>query len=143
VVDDTSYELIMTDVDDRGVTLEVDGMLRSFSVHRVACHSYVDSSLGSTVFFEPPRFPDPSDTLVVGSMLAPMPATVIRVDVGVGDRVEAGDVVLLLEAMKMEHAVEAPYGGVISELSVTAGETVDTGMVLAVIDSDVDEGEES
>jgi propionyl-CoA carboxylase alpha chain len=140
VVNDISSELIMTDVGDRGIGLEVEGTLRWFSVHRVAGQAFVDSSMGSTVFSEPPRFPDPSDTLVVGSMLAPMPATIIHVDVEVGDRVEAGDVVLLLEAMKMEHAVEAPYAGVVSELDVTAGETVDTGTVLAVIDGDNGEG---
>ena len=52
-----------------------------------------------------------------------------------GDRVEAGEPVLALEAMKMEHAVRAPAAGVVTGLPVAAGTQVDTGTVLAVVDA--------
>jgi biotin carboxyl carrier protein len=62
-----------------------------------------------------------------------MPGTVVRVEVAEGDAVTAGTVVVVLEAMKMEHAVRAPRDGVVSALSATVGTAVGTGHVLAVV----------
>jgi acetyl-CoA/propionyl-CoA carboxylase biotin carboxyl carrier protein len=66
-------------------------------------------------------------------LVAPMPGAVIAVHAAVGDRVTAGDPVVTLEAMKMEHAVVAPTDGVLAELSVQSGDQVTRGLVLAVI----------
>jgi propionyl-CoA carboxylase alpha chain len=74
--------------------------------------------------------------LPAGSLTAPMPGQVVAVRVGKGDRVAAGQQLLALEAMKMEHAVLAPADGVVVELRVTPGSQVDAGDVLAVIDSE-------
>jgi propionyl-CoA carboxylase alpha chain len=62
-----------------------------------------------------------------------MPGTVVRVEVAEGDEVPAGAVVVVLEAMKMEHAVRAPHAGVVSALHAQVGAAVDTGHVLAVV----------
>jgi propionyl-CoA carboxylase alpha chain len=62
-----------------------------------------------------------------------MPGTVVRVAVAEGAPVAAGEVVVVLEAMKMEHAVRAPSAGVVTSLPVAAGETVRAGQVLAVV----------
>jgi propionyl-CoA carboxylase alpha chain len=62
-----------------------------------------------------------------------MPGTVLRVAVALGDQVSAGDPVLWLEAMKMEHRISAPADGVISELPVEVGQQVSVGTVLAVV----------
>jgi biotin carboxyl carrier protein len=58
---------------------------------------------------------------------------VVRVAVAEGAPVAAGEVVVVLEAMKMEHAVRAPSAGVVTSLPVAAGETVRAGQVLAVV----------
>ena len=55
-----------------------------------------------------PRFVDPADAVATGSLLAPMPGTVVSVAVEAGQQVEAGQPVLVLEAMKMQHRVSAP-----------------------------------
>jgi pyruvate/2-oxoglutarate dehydrogenase complex dihydrolipoamide acyltransferase (E2) component len=65
-----------------------------------------------------------------------MPGTVTRVAVAVGDRVEHGDVLVVLEAMKMEHTVAAASGGTVTAVHVAAGEQVETGQVLVVVDAD-------
>ena len=70
-----------------------------------------------------------------GSLLAPLPGAVDRVHVEVGQRVAAGDLLLTLEAMKLEHPVLAPADGVVAELPVPAGGQVDTGTVLAVVNA--------
>lgn len=67
-----------------------------------------------------------------GDVVAPMPGTVLRLNVNNGDTVASGDVILILEAMKMENEIVAPCAGTVT-LKVTAGETVDTDAVLAIV----------
>jgi propionyl-CoA carboxylase alpha chain len=118
------------------VVLDVDGVRLPYSVHRVGDVSYVDSPDGSVTLTEVPRFPPPVSAAAEGSLLAPLPGTVGRVLVGPGQRVAAGDLLLTLEAMKLEHAVHAPTAGVVTELPVGPGSQVETGALLAVITAD-------
>jgi acetyl/propionyl-CoA carboxylase alpha subunit len=117
------------------VVLEIAGVRRNVDVHRVDTVFYVDSPLGSTTLIELPRFPDLDSRGAPGSLLAPMPGTVVRVDAVPGAEVNAGDPVLVLEAMKMEHRVTAPHDGVVSEIGVRPGQAVDLGTVLAIVTS--------
>jgi propionyl-CoA carboxylase alpha chain len=66
-----------------------------------------------------------------------MPGSVTRIAAGPGDRVRAGQVVLVLEAMKMEHQIVAPASGVLAELRVGSGAQVNAGDVLAIVTSPV------
>ncbi|MCA6094347.1 ATP-grasp domain-containing protein [Streptomyces sp. SCA3-4] len=68
-----------------------------------------------------------------GALTAPMPGTVTVVKAAVGDEVEAGQSLLVVEAMKMEHVIAAPHAGTVTELDVTAGSTVAMDQVLAVV----------
>ncbi len=67
------------------------------------------------------------------TLAAPMPGTVTVVKVAVGDEVAAGQGLLVVEAMKMEHVISAPHAGTVTELDVTAGATVAMDQILAVI----------
>ncbi|MFI1192727.1 acetyl/propionyl/methylcrotonyl-CoA carboxylase subunit alpha [Micromonospora sp. NPDC020750] len=120
------------------VTLDVDGVRRAFRVHRVGSAVFVDGPDGAASLAELPRFPLPTVELAAGSLLAPLPGAVARVHVEVGQRVAAGDLLLTLEAMKLEHPVLAPTDGVVAELPVPAGGQVDTGAVLAVVNCEED-----
>ncbi|WP_433687391.1 biotin carboxylase N-terminal domain-containing protein [Micromonospora carbonacea] len=115
------------------VVLDVDGVRRAYSVHRVGSQVFVDGPDGAASLSELPRFPLPTAELAAGSLLAPLPGAVARVHVEVGQRVAAGDLLLTLEAMKLEHPVLAPADGVVAELPVPPGGQVDTGAVLAVV----------
>ncbi|MER7789966.1 biotin carboxylase N-terminal domain-containing protein [Streptomyces sp. NPDC097640] len=124
----------LLEVDTHQVVLEIDGVRRTFNVDTYGEDVYVDSPLGSHAFTALPRFPDPTARTEPGSLLAPMPGTVVRLaEVAVGDRVEAGEPILWLEAMKMEHRVTAPAAGVLSALHATPGRQVEVGAVLAVV----------
>jgi propionyl-CoA carboxylase alpha chain len=118
------------------VVLDVDGVRRLFRVHRVGSEVFVDGPDGAAALTELPRFPLPTAELAAGSLLAPLPGAVTRVHVEVGQRVAAGDLLLTLEAMKLEHPVLAPTDGVVTELPVPAGGQVETGAVLAVVNSE-------
>ena len=65
-----------------------------------------------------------------GSVVAPMPGTILKVLKATGDSVKAGEVVLILEAMKMENEITAPASGTIGSLSLTEGSTVAGGDLL-------------
>ncbi len=69
-----------------------------------------------------------------GHLLAPMPGQVRAVNVSVGDTVNQGDTLLVLEAMKMEIRIQAPMDGVVGRLVVAEGQTVDREELLAEVD---------
>ncbi len=123
------------------VVLAVDGVHRRFEVARYGDLVCVDSSLGSSAFTVVPRFVDPSTVVAAGSLLAPMPGAVIRIGAAVGDHVEAGQPLLWLEAMKMEHTIAAPTAGVVTELPVSVGQQVELGQTLAVLADPTDSEE--
>lgn len=77
--------------------------------------------------------PAPAASGGAGEVVSPMPGTVLRLNVNNGDTVASGDVILILEAMKMENEIVAPCAGKVT-LKVTAGETVDTDALLAVVE---------
>lgn len=126
-------ELSLVSATPDHVVFDIDGVRRRFTVARYGSMRCVDSPLGHATFTAAPRFIDPSAAVAAGSLLAPMPGSVIRLAAAVGDRVAAGQPILWLEAMKMEHAISAPTDGVVTELSVEAGQQVDVGTVLAVV----------
>ena len=119
--------------------LEVDGVERRWDglivVDRRSAtrEVYVDGPDRSVRLREVPRFTDPADAIASGSLLAPMPGTVVAVKVEAGAEVAAGDVVLVLEAMKMQHTVTAPHDGTVAEINVEPGSQVASGEVLAVV----------
>jgi propionyl-CoA carboxylase alpha chain len=115
------------------VVLELAGVRRTFAVARYGTASYVDSALGAVRLTSIDRFPDPADQVAPGSLLAPMPGSVVRVAAAVGDAVTAGQPILWLEAMKMQLQINAPTAGIITELPAQAGQQVDVGAVLAVV----------
>lgn len=117
------------------VTLEVDGIRRLFHVKQNSNTVYVDSALGAHTLTPVPRFADPHDRTEPGSLLAPMPGTVVRVAEGIapGSPVTAGQPLLWLEAMKMEHRILAPASGTLTALHAATGQQVEFGALLAVV----------
>jgi propionyl-CoA carboxylase alpha chain len=129
-------ELIANAITPAGVDLETGGVRRIISVHRSGEISYVDSVLGHSALAEDPRFADPAAALAAGSLIAPMPGTVVRVEAAAGDQVRAGQAIVSIEAMKMEHAIRAPAAGVLAEVHVAVGDQIDAGTVVAVVEAD-------
>jgi propionyl-CoA carboxylase alpha chain len=117
--------------DARLVVLETDGVQRKFDVSRYGDLVYV----GAMALTALPRFREPTADHVPGSLLAPMPGTVVRVadSLAVGSAVQAGEPLLWLEAMKMEHKISAPVTGTLTALHATPGRQVEVGALLAVV----------
>jgi len=121
-------------LDPAGVDLEVDGIRRRYRVRRSGDAHHVNGPGGQLDLRELPRHPGAGEALAEGALVAPMPGKVIRLAVDAGAQVEAGDVVVVLEAMKMEHELLAPAAGTVAELMVAEDDQVDAGAPLAVID---------
>jgi propionyl-CoA carboxylase alpha chain len=122
------------------VVLDVDGVRVTHRVRISGEAVHVDSGRGSASFRVVPRFVDPAEQVSAGSLLAPMPGTVIAVEASSGANVEAGQTLLVLEAMKMQHSISAPADGVV-EIAVQVGQQVSAGDVLAVVTAEEVEGE--
>ncbi|OEV05105.1 biotin carboxylase N-terminal domain-containing protein [Streptomyces oceani] len=142
--------------DPEAVVLESGGVRRTFTVRSYGPHGgaeavgedvarlFVDSPLGGYACTPLPRFPDPQEETEPGSLLARTPGTVVRIADGlaVGHPVVAGEPLLWLEAMKMEHRCTAPHDGVLRELRAAPGQRVEVGTVLAVIGAPAPESAE-
>ena len=124
------------------VGLEADGVRTTYDVAVTGDAVDVDSAHGHVRLDRVPRFIDPADAVASGSLLAPMPGTVVSVVVEAGQQVAAGQPVLVLEAMKMQHTVSAPHSGVVTEIDVAPGAQVAAGEVLAVVEEAVVEANE-
>ncbi len=135
LVDGRPLDASAADVTPDGVTLTVEGVTRRYAVERVGMISFVDGPDGSSRLVAEERLPVAVDQVVEGSALAPMPGSVVQVAVAVGDRVAAGQVLVVLEAMKMEHSVHAGASGTVVEVDVAEGDQVETGRVLAVVEA--------
>ncbi|CAM5290095.1 acetyl/propionyl-CoA carboxylase subuit alpha [Streptomyces tanashiensis] len=119
-------------VTDTTVTVTVDGITHTF--HRAVDWLGRDGDSWHVLDH------DPVEAALSGArhggadtLAAPMPGTVTVVKVAVGDEVEAGQSLLVVEAMKMEHVISAPHAGTVTELDVTPGTTVAMDQILAVV----------
>ncbi|AFS13096.1 MULTISPECIES: acetyl/propionyl/methylcrotonyl-CoA carboxylase subunit alpha [Mycobacterium] len=140
--DDPSVQLVSATA--KAVVLRTDGVDHHFSVRRYDPSDsdvYVDSARGPVHLIALPRFPEPGSTVEKGSLVAPMPGNVIRLGAAIGDTVTAGQPLIWLEAMKMEHTITAPVDGVLAELDVKTGQQVEVGAVLARVEAPQSEGD--
>jgi acetyl/propionyl-CoA carboxylase alpha subunit len=118
------------------VELESGGVRRRYEVHLSGPVAYVDSPLGHSTLREVERFAVPEEQPGSGRLVSPMPGLVVRLSARPGDHLRKGAVVAVLEAMKMEHAVVAPYAGRVSEVLVHEGQSVEAGVLLAVVEAE-------
>ena len=117
-----------------GQTFEVESVGRNAAAPAAAASVVADATVPAP---QPaPGASAPAATLPAGSgaVCAPIPGIITKICVTRGQRVEVGDVVVKLEAMKMENDIAAPMAGTIKELAVSAGTEVKDGQLLATIE---------
>ncbi len=133
---DSGERIVVHDWDPTAINLEIDGRRLDSRVARAGSVVHVqlaDTTISLTVL---PRFVIPGAEAPTGGLIAPMPGTVIEVRCAVDDRVEAGQVLVVLEAMKMEHHISAPFDGTVTDLPIAVGQQVDNGALLLTIEED-------
>lgn len=122
---------------DAELDISTGGLRGTWQVSRRDHNWYVAGPLsGSVTMRERSRFPDRDAESVEGGLVAPMPGKVLIVAVESGDRVSTGQVLIVMEAMKMEHQITAAADGEVSEVRTHVGDQVDNGELLVVIRAD-------
>ncbi len=121
---------------DDGIDVEVDGRRARCAVTHHAGHLYVQTLRGTVDFFVVPRFEVRQSDPTPGGLNAPMPGVILDVRVATGQRVDAGETLVVMEAMKMEHVISAPSAGTVREILVTKGQQVDSGTELLSLDEE-------
>jgi propionyl-CoA carboxylase alpha chain len=118
---------------ESGIDLEIDN-LRFFSkVTKKDDDLVVHGPWGDILFTKMPRFKSIGQNLTSGGLIAPMPGKVIDLKVKLGSKIKKGQTLVILEAMKMEHSVNAIQDGVIDELFINKNDQVENGALLMVI----------
>jgi propionyl-CoA carboxylase alpha chain len=117
------------------IDVEIDGRRRRSRVTRAADRLVIQGRRGDVELVVRPRFELPGTQAPSGGLVAPMPGKVLDVRVQPGQAVRAGETLLVLEAMKMEHPIQAPCDGVVLEVRVAAGEQVENGALLLVVEA--------
>jgi acetyl-CoA carboxylase biotin carboxylase subunit len=130
---DSSLKAQVLSCEPENFRLSFDGVQRSFRIVEAADMFYVHSTLGSRAVRVLPRHPLRQSAPEEGSANSPMPGQVLKILVEVGQAISAGDPLIVLEAMKMEHTMRASVDGVIEAILVNQGEVVGPGQVLVRI----------
>jgi len=118
------------------VDIDIDGRRVRYEVDRLGMQWYVHGRSGDLQITELPRYPVSGIDELAGGLTAPMPGAVLATAVNSGDKVSKGDLLLILEAMKMEHRITAPMVGIISELHVATGDQVENGQLLVTLNQE-------
>jgi len=122
-----------TAVEGDRVTVILDGVRVTHEVADYGDLTCVDDGLWSTQWRVRPRFADLEAGASAAGPSTPVPGTVTVVEVAAGDRVTAGQTLVVLEAMKMEHRITADADGIVTEVLVEPGQSVDAHQVVAVL----------
>ena len=112
------------------VDLDNNGRRLQFTVKGDGNNWLVHSIAGDLVLEQQARFPDTGLDANTGGLTAPMPGSVLATEVDAGAAVAKGDLLLIMEAMKMEHRITAPRDGVVETVHVSVGDQVDNGQLL-------------
>ena len=133
-IDGASYLANICHSNGQGLEITIDNRRMSYSVSLLDDLAYVHGPTVDVELTELPRFVIPGEEEMGGGLIAPMPGKVLSTDVKVGDSVKKGALLVVLEAMKMEHRIFSPFDGTVKQVLVDVGEQVDKDAVLVDIE---------
>ncbi len=133
VCDDVARAVTIHQAGIGAVDIALDGRRLQFEVQQHGMQWLVHGDGGDLVLKEAPRYPDPRGVDTGGGLTAPMPGAVLATEISAGAKVSKGDLLVILEAMKMEHRIVAPRDGVIEQVHVSVGDQVDNAQLLVTL----------
>ena len=137
--EETSHVVTVIDSGRGSVEIDIDGQRSQYTLDKIGEEWLVHSTFCDFEFKELPRYPISSSDDFGGGLVAPMPGAILSIDIKPGDTVKKGDVLLILEAMKMEHRITAPRDGIVGSVQTEVGEQVENEQLLVTLEEE--EGE--
>lgn len=119
-----------------GLDLEVDSVRRHLAILAHGGERWVQAGTGDIHLLEVPRFPVAEPETVAGGHVAPTPGQVVEISVAVGEHVVAGQKLVAIEAMKVEHHLLAMVSGRVQEIRVEVGSQVEAGQMLVILQTE-------
>lgn len=132
-IGDGQYTVVCNSAGEGEVDAVIGATRSRFGVKKDGQDWLVQSPAGGLKLTEQPRYPSVGGGDVSGAQVAPMPGSVLQTSVQAGDNVKKGDLLLILEAMKMEHRITAPLAGTVEAVHVGVGDQVENGQLLVTI----------
>jgi propionyl-CoA carboxylase alpha chain len=133
VCDEQTHAVTIHRAGSGSVDIALDGQRLQFEIQQHGMQWLVHGDHGDLVLTQAPRYPDPQGLENSGGLTAPMPGAVLTTEVAAGDKVSKGDLLMILEAMKMEHRIVAPRDGVVELVHVGVGDQVDNAQLLVTL----------
>jgi propionyl-CoA carboxylase alpha chain len=120
--------------DSAGIDIEIDSHRFYAHVTKAGSEIIINMPFGDVNASVLPRFIEPGNDVPEGGLIAPMPGKVIDVKVKKGSKVKAGDTLVIIEAMKMEHSIKATEAGKVAKVMIQLSDQVDNGATLLVLE---------
>ncbi len=143
IVNNEKVEFIITHKDSNSVTLKINDRKFTFSKEDLSLnindftddlYQVFDGDIEAYAKILPKAKSSSSQSMKEGSLLSPMPGKIFKILLKEGDSVKAGDTILILEAMKMEHNIKANKDGVLTKILYKEGEQVTGNSLLCELD---------
>ena len=134
VGEDAPRSVVVFAANAAAVDIAIDGRRAQFDIAQRDDRWFVHGVNVDVQLIELPRLPPPTALEIKGGLTAPMPGNVLATHVAAGDEVREGQLLLVLEAMKMQHRITAPFDGTVKELPVREGDQVENGALLVLIE---------
>ncbi len=132
-VGDFKSEALLVSCNADELVLELEGLRRRYRVVVEGSRVFVQVNGRALTFHEVSRFPDLESAVPEGGCVAPMPGKIVKLDVEVGQQVDKGQRLLVMEAMKMEHSISASAAGTVEQVLVKVGQQVEADQVLIIV----------
>ena len=135
VIGRANFRAKIVSVEESYIDLEVDNRRLRFDLRREQDRWYVHTSFGDVEIRTRPMFSAEGTSHFKGNLCAPMPGKVVSLNVASESDVKSGQLLMVLEAMKMEHRIVAPYDGVVSTVHVSIGDLVEKDVLLVEMEN--------
>ena len=136
LVNDESFQVRPIAAGQGNVEIDIGGQRSSYSIDQVGDQWLVHCNTHDLELVELPRYPISNPDDFGGGLVAPMPGAILATEVKSGDTVSKGDVLIVLEAMKMEHRITAPRDGKVENVHVAIGDQVEKEQLLVSLEEE-------
>ena len=130
-IENIEYSAMLISYDDEQLVIEIESIRYAYHIATKENQIHTHNQQHGTISFQKKeRFPSPQTVLIKGGYETPMPSQIIQILVKEGQKVKAGEGLVILSSMKMENTIEATENGIIEEIYATAGQNVEAGFLL-------------